>query len=152
MNRRITMSIFEDVLTNAKTGVDTVSGKAVKVIDKSKLLLASANIKAELSKKYHILGRVCYEANRTGKNYDKGIKELQDEIKDLNDQLAAVNEMLENSRQKIKCPDCGTFNKKDALYCNKCGKKLPVARPKYDDDMTEEELLIFAEETLDEDI
>lgn len=146
------MSVFEDVLLNAKSGVDTVSGKAVKVIDRSKLLLASANIKAELSKKYHILGRVCYEANKTGKNYDKGIKELQDEIKDLNEQLAAINDMIENSRQKVKCPECSTYNKRGAVYCNKCGKKLPVTKPQYDDDMTPEELLVFAEETLDEEI
>ena len=146
------MSVFEDILVNAKTAVDTVSGKAVKVIDKSKLLLAAADIKAELSKKYHILGRVCYEANRTGKNYDKGIKELQDEIKELNDQLAAVNEMLENAKQKVKCPDCGIYNKRGSVYCNKCGKKLPVTQPSVDDDMTPEELLIFAEETLDDDL
>ncbi len=146
------MSVFEDVLMNAKSAVDSVSGKAVKVIDKSKLLLAAADIKAELSKKYHILGRVCYEANRTGKNYDKGIKQLQEEIKELNDQLATVNEMLENAKQKVKCPDCGTYNKRGSAYCNKCGKKLPVTQAPYEDDMTPEELLIFAEETLDDDL
>ncbi len=146
------MSIFEDVLLNARTAVDNVSGKAVKVIDKSKLFLAAADIKAELSKKYHMLGRVCYAANKTGKNCDKGIKQLQDEIKELNDQLAAVNEMIENSKDKLKCPECGTYNVKSAVYCNKCGKKLPVAKPQYDDDLTVEELLDFAENDLDDDL
>ena len=144
------MSMFEDLLLNAKTVVDNVSGKAVKVIDKSKLRLAEIDIKAELSKKYHMLGRLCYEANRSGKNCESGIKELQDEIKELNDQLAQIREMLEKSKQKIKCPECGAKNTKGSAYCNKCGKKLPKSQPEYDDEFTTEELLRYAEETMDD--
>lgn len=146
------MSIFEDVLLNAKTAVDSFSGKAVKVIDKSKLFLAAADIKAELSKKYHMLGRVCYAANKSGKNCDNAIKQLQDEIKELNEQLSAINEMIENSKNKLKCPECGTYNIKGAAYCNKCGKKLPAVQAQYDEDLSEEELLEFAENDLDEDL
>ena len=146
------MSMFDDLIVNARSAVDTVSGKAGKVIDRTKLFLAASDIKAELSKKYHILGRVCYEANKTGQNYDSGIKQLHEEIKELNEQLATVNEMIENTREKIKCPECSTYNARGAVYCNKCGKKLPVTKPLNEDEFTEEELLSYAEETFDEEL
>ena len=146
------MSMFDDLLLNAKSAVGNVSEKAGKVIDRTKLFFAASDIKAELSKKYHILGRVCYEANKTGQNYDNGIKQLQEEIRELNEQLAAVNEMLENTKEKIKCPECSTYNIRGAAYCNKCGKKLPVTKPLNEDEFTQEELLSYAEETFDEEL
>ena len=51
------MGIFEDVLLNARSAVDTVGKRASKVIDMSKLTLSAADIKSKLSKKYEILGR-----------------------------------------------------------------------------------------------
>ena len=145
------MSVMEDVITNAKSAVDTVGKKAEKVIDRSKLRLAAADIHSELSRKYRMLGRVYYESRITGKNYDKGIKELEDEITELNNQLAALKDMLNQAKQKIKCPECGTYNEKGSAFCNKCGMKLPVANPG-EEDPAEEDLLKYAEETLDEDI
>ena len=61
------MGILEDVLLNAKSAVDTVGKKAGKVIDVSKLTIASADLKTEISKKCEILGRVTYEEKTTGK-------------------------------------------------------------------------------------
>lgn len=145
------MSIMEDVLFNAKTAVDSVGKKAGRVIDRSKLRLAALDIRSELSKKYRMLGKVCYEASRTGKNYDKGIKQLEDNITELNEQLEKINELLASSEKKIKCPECSTYNAKDAVFCSKCGVRLAEAKSQDDEDYTEEELLDFAEEIMDED-
>ena len=70
------MGIFEDVLLNARSAVDTVGKKASKVIDMSKLTLSAADIKSELSKKYEMLGRVSFEAQTTGKDYSKSIADI----------------------------------------------------------------------------
>lgn len=125
------MGILEDLLLNARTAVDAVGKKAGKVIDVSKLTLAAADLKSEISRKCEILGRIIYEAKTTGKNYDKTIDELVEKIKELNSQLDSVNEVIANSKQKQKCPVCGTYNAKGAVFCNKCGEKLAV---KADDD------------------
>ncbi len=77
------MSMMDDVWTNAKAAVDVVGKKAGQVIDKSKLRFAVMDIKAELSKKYRMLGKIYYEANRTGKNYDDSMKALQESITEL---------------------------------------------------------------------
>lgn len=93
------MSIMEDVILNAKTAVDSVTRKAGKVVDRSRLRLAALDIKTELSKKYRLLGRVCYESHKTGKSFDKTVQTLTEQITELIEELDAVNELL-SSREK----------------------------------------------------
>ena len=50
-----------------------------------------------------------------------------------------------------KCPECGAANPKGAVFCSKCGVRLSEAKPQDEDDYTQEELLDFAEEIMDED-
>ena len=97
------MGVFEDLLFNAKTAVDSVGKKAEKVIDSSKLSLTAADLKAEISKKYEILGRVVFEQKSTGKNYDKSIDELVEKISGLNAELDSVNEMIASSKRQRCC-------------------------------------------------
>lgn len=146
------MSVMEDVILNAKTAVGSVGRKAGEVIDRSKLRIAAVDIKSELSGKYRMLGRLYYESETTGKKYDESIKKLIETITDLNEQLAAVKEAIAGSEKKIRCPECSEYNQKGAVFCSKCGSKLSSAKPPYEDDQTQEELLDFAEEIADEDI
>lgn len=146
------MGILEDLLLNARTAVDAVGKKAGKVIDVSKLNLAAADLKSEISRKCEILGRVIYEAKTTGKNYDKTIDELVEKIKELNSQLDSVNDVIANSKQKQKCSVCGTYNAKGAVFCNKCGEKLAT---KTDDDVSSDttssaENIDFSEDSFDD--
>lgn len=144
------MGILEDLLLNARTAVDTVGKKAGKVIDISKLTIAAADIKAEISKKFEILGRVAYEEKTTGKSYEKSINELVEKIKELNSQLDSINEVIANSKQKTKCPSCGTFNVKDAVFCNKCGEKLITKDETENDEFSPDDAMEFAEDNFDD--
>ena len=146
------MGILEDLLLNARTAVDAVGKKAGKVIDVSKLTLAAADLKSEISRKCEILGRITYEAKTTGKNYDKTVDELVEKIKDLNAQLASINDLIANSKQKQKCSVCGTYNVKGAVFCNKCGEKIAT---KTDDEESVDseysaENIDFAEDSFDD--
>jgi hypothetical protein len=142
------MGILEDVLLNAKAAADTVGKKAGDAIDKSKLRIAILDIRAELSKKYRLLGRICYEASITGKNYEKSMKPLRDSITELNKQLVSIKDLLANADHKKKCSSCGAYNPKGALFCSKCGSRLIVRDA--EEDYSQEELLDFAEDIMDE--
>lgn len=146
------MSMMDDVLVNAKSALDQVGKKAGNLVDRSKLLMAATDIRAELARKYRLLGRICYEAHRSGKNYDKGVQSLEDDITELNIQLESVKEMLDQAKKKVKCPECGASNSKGSVFCNQCGSRLPVTKAVKKDDFSTEELLAYAEETLDEDL
>ncbi len=143
------MGIFEDLLFNAKTAVDSVGKKAGKAIDISKLTLVAADLKAEISKKCEILGRVVYEQKTTDKNYDKSIDELITKISELNSELNSVNEMISVSKQKAKCPFCGTYNIKGAVFCNKCGEKL-IAVQKNNDETDIDDSIDLVEDNFDD--
>lgn len=144
------MGIIEDLLLNARTAVDTVGKKAEKVIDVSKLTLTSADLKAEISKKSEILGRVVYEQKTTGKNYEKSIDELIEKIKVLNEELGAVNEAIASTKQKSKCNSCGSYNVKGAIFCNKCGARL-VTEKENSDTISDEDIIDFTEDNFDDD-
>ncbi len=142
------MGIFEDVLLNARSAVDAVGKTAGKVIDVSKLKLAAADIKSELSHKYQILGRVVYEENTTEKDYTKNKSELIEKITDLKSQLESVNDMIAKAGNKKKCPSCGSYNSKNAGFCSKCGEKLLA-----DDDENEftDDMKDFTEDNFEDD-
>ena len=142
------MGIIEDVLLNARTAVDTVGKKAGQVIDISKLKLAVADIKSDISRKYQILGRVVYEESVTGKDYSKNKEELIERIKELKEQLESVTEMIANSSQKVKCEVCGKKKKKNAIFCNKCGEKINSAEEEH---MDTDDMIDFTEDNFEDD-
>lgn len=142
------MGIIEDVLLNARTAVDTVGKKAGQVIDVSKLRLASADLRSEISRKYQILGRVVFEEAATGKDYTKNKEELIESITELKGELESVTEMIAKSSQKVKCEVCGSYNSKNAVFCNKCGEKLSAEE---DEHMDTDDMIDFTEDNFEDD-
>lgn len=142
------MGIIEDVLLNARSAVDTVGKKAGKVIDISKLRLASADLKSEISQKYQILGRVVFEESVTGKDYTKNKTELIEKIKELKSQLESVNDMIAKAAQKTKCTICGAYNAKGAVFCSKCGEKLDEESEEH---VLTDDMIDFTEDNFEDD-
>ena len=138
------MGIFEDVMLNAKTVVGTVGKKAGEIVDVSKLKLAAADLKGEISQKYQFLGRLAFEEMTTGKDYSKNKEEIADKIKELKAHLESINDMIAASKKKIKCECCGAYNAKGAVFCNNCGEKL-LNNQDETDHMSPDDVIDFAE-------
>lgn len=144
------MSIFEDALFNARTAVDNVGKKAGKVFDISKLKIAAVDLKTELSQKYMILGRISYEEQVVGKDLSKSREEIIEKITELRNQLKSVNELIEQAKDNIKCENCGTYNPKNALFCNKCGEKI-AGNISDVDSMSPDDVIDFTEDNFEDD-
>lgn len=129
------MSIFDDVVVNAKSAADAIGKKATKIADSTKLTITAADLKAEISKKSEILGRVVYVSRTTGKSYEKSITELVETITELKDQLEAVETQLADAKSRRKCPICGLQNPKNAVFCNRCGERIGEPQTAEDDEM-----------------
>ena len=142
------MGIFEDVLLNARSAVDAVGKTAGKVIDISKLKLAAADLKSEITRKYQILGRVAYEEGISGKDYTKNKTELIEKITELKNQLNSVNDLLADASNKKKCASCGAYNSKNAQFCNKCGERLAEDE---DDGTLTDDMKDFTEDNFEDD-
>lgn len=118
------MSIFDDVVVNARSAADVIGKKATKLADSTKLAISAADLKAEISKKSEILGRVVYVSRVSGKSYEKSISELVETITSLKEQLEAVETQLADAKSRKKCPVCGMANSRTAVFCNRCGEKI----------------------------
>lgn len=118
------MGLLEDVVVNAKSAVSTVGKKAGQIVDISKLRLNAADLNSEISKRFEALGRVIYDAKKTGNSADDLAGECIAAIDELYEQLDAVNEQLSALRKKCICKGCGEENSQSAVYCSKCGRKL----------------------------
>lgn len=141
------MSIIDDVVVNAKSAADVISKKASKLVDSTKLTITAADLKAEISKKSEILGRVVYASRTTGQSYEKSINELVEIITELKEQLDTVNAQLADAKSKIKCPTCGQQNTKGSVFCNRCGEKIGEPQNEKEEEIPAPDAPIDTEET-----
>ena len=82
------MSVFDDILTTAKNAADVVGKKAVQVKDISRLRLNIIELNKEIGRNFEALGRLVYDAGKTGNSYD------------VNDSVAAIDERYEELMQQ----------------------------------------------------
>lgn len=118
------MGVFEDVIMNARTAAETVGKEAGRLVDLSRLRLDAAEIQRDISKKYESLGRIVYDACKSGSPADAGCGEYIVGIDDLYRKLDEVNEKIRVLRRKTDCPKCGFSNDEKATFCSRCGTKL----------------------------
>lgn len=118
------MSLFDDIVINAKSAANTVGKKAGQLKDYSKLKYSESGIKSELNKKKLALGDYVYECTKTGDINQEKMQFMVDEIEELEENLQITREMLVTARNKITCSNCKSENDKDSVFCCKCGQKL----------------------------
>lgn len=118
------MSLFDDIVVNAKSAANTVGKKAGQLKDYSKLKYSESGIKSEIAKKKQALGDYVYECTKTGDINQEKMQFMVDEIEELEENLQITREMLVTARNKITCSNCKSENDKESLFCCKCGQKL----------------------------
>lgn len=123
------MSIFDDVVVNAKAVAETVGRKAGKIVDVSKLRLSAAELSSEISKRCQTLGQYAYENSREALAADPEAMGQMAELDGLFKQLEAVNRELNDKQNKTVCPACGKHCSNTDAFCSACGAKLAKDEP-----------------------
>lgn len=121
------MSFFDDLrksidaLSKASENVVKKSGSAVEL---RKLKMEQESLKRELNNCYAQIGRlVVGKMDRT--NVPEEMEMLVQQIEDCKEAIAE-NEQLIARMQGIRlCPVCGEKADKEAVFCQKCGTRLP---------------------------
>ncbi len=139
------MSLFDDIVINAKSAANTVGKKAGQLKDYSKLKYSESGIKSEISKKKLALGDYVYTCTQTGDVDQKKMQAMVDEIAELEENLQITREMIISAKNKIVCKECKTENEKDFVFCCKCGQKLNDNSSESDCDVT-----VVASDTVDD--
>lgn len=118
------MSLFDDIVVNAKSAANTVGKKAGQLKDYSKLKYSESGIKSEIAKKKLSLGSYVYDCTKTGDINQEKMQSIVDEITELEENLQITREMIMVAKNKIICSECKAENDKDSVFCCKCGQKL----------------------------
>ena len=120
------MGIFDDVVINAKSAAEAVGRKAGQLVDVSKLRIGAAEVNAEITKRYEILGQYVYDNCRQALAIDPEAVGKMTEIDELKAQATAIAKELNDKTNKLACPVCGKLCNNVDAFCSGCGAKLVV--------------------------
>ena len=124
------MATLDDLMSKAKELADTVGKATGELVDDSRVKLQELKLSSELKDAYERLGSVIYDSVKNGTENQSLVDLVVGEI----DQIRENMEKLKASRcpsdaVERYCPQCGTTNGKDAVYCSRCGAPLSMAAP-----------------------
>ncbi len=117
------MSVFNDVLENARIVAEKVGEKANCAYDVTKLNLAKNRIKAEIKSKYQLLGKCYYESSKEDAS-TVDCTELISQIDELYAQLKNILAQIDSMKNIRRCPVCHQPSNSQKPYCSSCGNKF----------------------------
>lgn len=118
------MGILDDVLQKAKDAAEVVGKKTGEIVDISKLKYNAAETRGDIAKRFESLGKIVYEAKKTGNDSSSFIDESIEGIEAAYEKLAEINDKINEMKNIAKCPSCGAFNPIQFKHCSECGARL----------------------------
>ncbi len=118
------MDIIDNVVNSTLNAANAVSRTSKNLIEISRLRLNAAELNSEIAKKYEALGRLVYDAHIDSIDVSDMISECVENINAAYRRLDEVNEKIATTMKRRRCSSCSAVNSKDALYCNRCGKRM----------------------------
>ena len=97
------MSLFDDVIVNVAAAVDEVNKKTTEFVDRSKVRVASAELRNKISAQFETLGRYVYDTTVAGTTDNEVVDQYVSEITALINELKDLQEALLKTTGKIIC-------------------------------------------------
>ena len=149
---------MDEILDKFKTGVTKVKDEATKltkqvvdktsnIISKNKLLFAVSESETRIKDIYAAMGKNQYDDYLINGTDDENVLENCKKIDALIDEIADLKEKISQLGDAKLCK-CGEYNKKDAVYCSKCGNIIEDVMDKQPN--FEEEVVIIKPKMSDE--
>ncbi len=124
------MAALDDLMSKAKELADTVGKATGELVDDSRMKLQELKLNSELKDAYERLGSVTYDALKNGAEnkalVDLVVSEIDGILQSIEQLKAARTAPAAGERY---CPQCGTTNGGDSVYCARCGAPLSMAAP-----------------------
>lgn len=124
------MAALDDLMSKAKELADTVGKATGELVDDSRMKLQELKLNSELKDAYERLGSVTYDAIKNGTE-NKALVDLV--VSEIDGILQSIEKLKASkgvpAAGEKYCPQCGTSNGGDAVYCVRCGAPLSMAAP-----------------------
>lgn len=118
---------WEEILNKAKEGADLVGRKTSDFVEVTRLKMAVADVEKEIAETFEGLGRLIYDARKSGEDVEEMIKACIENVDDLEEEADILREQIYTLKNMRKCKECGATNAVEAEFCSKCGKKIVSA-------------------------
>lgn len=117
------MSFISDIGKNISSKGKELSQKAKIMSETSSLNNIIKGEEYKIDFQYKAIGKLYFEKYQ--ENPDEEFSEAVEIIKGSMEKIQQTKEEIARVRSKFNCPKCGAPFKNGALFCSKCGEKLP---------------------------
>ena len=117
------MSIVSDFGKKVSNKTKEISQKAKIISETNSLNNIIKGEQSRINVQYQAIGKLYFE--KYGDNPDADFAEAISTIKASMEKIEETKKEVAKIRSRFNCPECGQAFKNDALFCSKCGAKLP---------------------------
>lgn len=118
------MATFEEILNKAREGAEKAGQKASDFVEVTRMKMNIAELEKEIAATYEGLGRLVYDAKKSGEDLNEMVEACVENIDELQADAEELRGKLYAFKHMQKCSACGAINTEDAAFCNQCGKTL----------------------------
>ncbi len=120
--------IFDTIKSSAEKAKDGAVKIGKHVVDKTSSFMNLTKIKfaigeeeSKIKEVYTEIGKVIYDNYTKGDYVEDDIRSFCEKIDKHTEELMILRKRAEEMEGSTKCPNCGTYNKKESAFCSKCG-------------------------------
>ncbi|MGN1481061.1 zinc ribbon domain-containing protein [Porcipelethomonas sp.] len=117
------MSVFKNIGKSISNKSKEISQKAKIMSETSSLNNIIKGEECKIDSQYKLIGKMYFE--NYGENPSEEFKPAIDAIKSSIVKIGETKEEIIKIKSRFCCPSCGTPFKNDAIFCSKCGTRLP---------------------------
>ena len=127
-------SFFSNLGDTLSKTVKEVSGRAGNAYETQKIKNRISGEEKQIQKIMADIGKIVYERYTEGVPVEDAQKTLCEQIDQRQEQIKTYNNMIDEIKEKIVCPSCGSMMDPDDAFCSKCGAPNPATVTEKQDD------------------
>ena len=117
------MSVFSNIGKNISNKGKEISRKAKVMSETSSLNNIIKGEECKIDTQYKLMGKMYFE--KYGSSPEQEFSPAIEAIKNSMEKINETKQEIIKIKSQFCCPECGTPFKNDAVFCSKCGTKLP---------------------------
>lgn len=117
------MSVFSNIGKNISNKGKEISRKAKVMSETSSLNNIIKGEECKIDTQYKLMGKMYFE--KYGSSPEQEFSPAIEAIKNSMEKINETKQEIIKIKSQFCCPECGTPFKNDAVFCSKCGAKLP---------------------------
>ena len=131
------MDIIDKIISNVEKTTKAVVQKSTDVVEITKVKLAISNAENEAQELVCEIGKLVYDAYKSGSGNAEVVEKKCAELDEIKKDIEDKKNQFSKLRNRKRCSECEHENDFDAVYCCRCGAKLPEVVSCEVDDMPE---------------